>query len=47
MDAAFKVVIGLILTVLILATVKGCEDCQSRGGVYVKGVFFYECVNKR
>lgn len=39
----------IIISVFVLAglVMKGKADCDSQGGKYVKGVFWYECVEVR
>jgi hypothetical protein len=38
---SLAVVVGLI-SLLVMA--KGYDDCRQRGGAYVKGAIWYECV---
>lgn len=46
---AFKMkhAIGILVVLVLLVQIKGCDDCYQRGGEAVRGPLGYVCVEKR
>lgn len=38
---------AFIVAVFAISTLAQCADCDQRGGVLVRGAFWYECVEPR
>ena len=38
----------VIISVALMTgyTIQGCTECEARGGVYVRSVFGYECLDR-
>lgn len=43
--ALLVVLVGFV--VYTLAQLSACVDCENRGGAYVRGPFWYECVERK
>ena len=45
MNKVIYYVCMLIAIVVLILTVKSCEDCQAKGGELVRGIFWYRCID--
>lgn len=41
------VLVAFIVVVFAMSTLAQCVDCDQRGGVLVRGAFWYECVEPK
>lgn len=42
----YETLVVILVLVVIFALLSGWRDCRSRGGAYVRGLFWMECIRR-